>query len=122
MATMTVGKDRELVKGLKAKGFTAKEVARICRLSRNSVNYLLYDKKHLRKEQAKAAAQETANEAIIAVASEPAPEQVSMHEVVTTVTTPGGYPLEIPIKFNISVGISYGRPSRRSSIGRASAL
>ena len=42
MRTVTVGKDRDLVRALKAKGLTAQQISEICHLKPGTVNYLLY--------------------------------------------------------------------------------
>lgn len=104
-------KDWELVGALKDRKCKNHEIARICGIPEGRVNYMLYDKKYgiMHKARvaaaAEAAAHEIASEAIAAVMSEPVSLQIPAQQL-NAVMPDDKFPLEIPIRFNISVGIN----------------
>lgn len=99
---VSVAQDREMVHGLKRKGYSLKEIAAISRLKPSQVNYLLYKKpleQHVSTQRSSAQdvaiAAEAANEALIAIANETVVGEGSGREIETT----------IPLHFKIRVGV-----------------
>ena len=122
MARTTVAQDRELVRGLKRKGYTSTQIANICNLPKNTVAYLLWrnvPEKKMKTDRdvvlatkpdkdMAAAAAEAASEAIAAAVTDAVVDTGSEGDFKTTISVPGATverTYDIPLRFKISVGV-----------------
>ena len=102
MRTITVGKDRDLVRALKTKGLTVRQISEICHLKPGTVRYLLYQGNTKTEKNPR-----TSDELCAPDYTTPLGGEIPGGVIDASIpVSSGGHTYEVPIRFKVSFDIA----------------